>query len=85
MKHNRPVTENDRELLIRLQAGAKEVVLTPVFHNGEARQAFAILEENEAGVYLRLLGVALNPTDSTLDKLGHAAAFHPPTAPEVLN
>lgn len=85
MEHNRPVSQQDHEILVLLQRSVGRVVLTAVFHNGEPRQAFAILEENEEGIYLRIIGIALNPSDITQDKLGHAAAFHPPMGKTALN
>lgn len=86
MDHKRPVTVNDHEILVLIQQNVGQVVLTPVFHNGEARQALALVMQNETGVFLRILGITLNPGDVTQDKLGQPAAFTPPTVgKEALN
>jgi hypothetical protein len=80
MDHKRPVNSNDREILLLLHSSPGQLVLAPVFLNGEARQAFAIMCENESGVFLRILGVALNSSDTMQDQLGQAAMFTPPKA-----
>ena len=86
MDHNRPISHSDHEVLILLRERIGDVVLTPIFHNGEARQAIAIVCQNETGIYLRILGVTLNPGDDSQDKLGQSAAFLPPMASkEALN
>lgn len=85
MAHNRPISAQDHSALLLIQQNVGRVVLTPVFLNGEARQAFAIVEENEAGIYLRILGVALNPGDTVQDKLGQPGSFTPPVLKSALN
>lgn len=79
MEHNRPVLPQDRESLVLLHQHIAKLVVTPVFLNGQARMALAILEENEAGSYLRVIGFLLNPGDETVDKLGNPSYFTPPS------
>lgn len=86
MDHNRPVSKHDHDTLVLIQANVGNVVIAPVFFNGEARQALALVMQNEAGIYLRILGIAINPSDQIQDKLGAPADFSPPIAnKEALN
>lgn len=86
MDHKRTITPHDHETLVLIQSNVGSVVLTPVFHNGEARQALALVMQNETGVFLRILGITINPSDVIQDKLGQPAAFTPPMVDkEALN
>jgi hypothetical protein len=62
-----------------------QVVLVPVFFNGQPRQALALLENGPAGVHVRVLSVMLNSDDTLLDKLEHPASFAPPGSKETAN
>lgn len=84
-QHRRPPTINEQDILRLVHVASDRVALMPVFFNGEQRFALVLIEENEAGKYVRLLAVLTLPEDQVLNSQGVAGSFTPPVPQASLN
>jgi len=79
MKHDRPITPQDAEILQLARAEGSRLGLARIFLNGQPRLALVLSYHNEAGPYVRVVGVLLDPDDLTQGINGLPATVVPPS------
>lgn len=85
MEHTRKPGPDDRQVLEIANNYPGSLVLAPVFFNGESRLALALAGQNEGGLFLRVLGVLVEPHDVLLDPNGNPPSFTPPQPKSAVN